>query len=306
MELLKFYIYVYLDPRKNPPEVFYVGKGKNNRDLVHLSEARNNVHHPKCYRIKSIWKVGLEPVIERIYYTQDENEAYEFEEFLIEEIGTNFVEHLNDGPLCNMCPGGKGGRAGMVTVKDKNGVTSSVSATDPRYLSGELKGHTTGMVIVKDKNGENFQVSVDDPQYLSGEIQHVNKGKEINKGMVSVIKNGIKTKIPQEEFDNDDTIVGHTKGMVPSKIVKTGEHIQASIDDKRFERGEIVALSKGRNHRETATTGKHAKNRHHMTKDGFNKMVKTYEINHYLWNGWKFGRTMKKYRKRKNNGYKRN
>ncbi len=73
-----FYTYIYLDPRKFgvyeygnykfDAEPFYVGKGKDDRYLFYIHEAKS--HSIKYvgnkhiyYKIKKILKVGLEPII---------------------------------------------------------------------------------------------------------------------------------------------------------------------------------------------------------------------------------------------------
>ena len=110
-----------------------------------------------------------------------------------------------------------------VTVVDKDGNTSYISTTDPRYLTGELVPHTTGKltvidkktgnririltntyntelheslfrgkVVVKDKCGNIISVAKDDPRYISGEYTMIAKNtvvvKDINGNMFRVNK----------------------------------------------------------------------------------------------------------------------
>jgi len=72
----KYYVYVYLDPRKPNKyvygnyqfeyEPFYVGKGKERQWLVHLQEAESSRPSRKCgnpwkvNKIRKILKEGLE------------------------------------------------------------------------------------------------------------------------------------------------------------------------------------------------------------------------------------------------------
>jgi uncharacterized cupin superfamily protein len=122
-------------------------------------------------------------------------------------------EEMLKNPLCmNLCKGGKGfDTTGLVTIKDKDDNTFSVSINDPRYLSGELTPIIKGKVIVQDKNGNKFQVSNKDLRYLSGELVGVNKG-------MITIKN------------------------------KNGKCFNVSVNDPRYLSGELVSIWKGRKH----------------------------------------------------------
>lgn len=83
----KHYVYTYTDPRNG--EVFYVGKGKNNRDTEHLRVVRNNscktrrYNKDKDYRIKNILDDGKEPLIERVFENLSDHDACNHEAGLI-------------------------------------------------------------------------------------------------------------------------------------------------------------------------------------------------------------------------------
>ena len=93
---MKFYVYELVDPRTD--EIFYVGKGKNNRANEHEREARNGVNGPKCDRIREIMEAGERIKINKVKHFEDEQEAYAFERERIEQIG---IENLT-----NIAPGG--------------------------------------------------------------------------------------------------------------------------------------------------------------------------------------------------------
>lgn len=104
----KFYVYVYFDPETMEP--FYVGKGFGNRDRVHLSETRcwDGIWRPgknasKMLRIKDLWKRGLEPLIQRVFFTDIEDEALKEEARLVS---------LWKDKVTNLTEGGYGGLAG--------------------------------------------------------------------------------------------------------------------------------------------------------------------------------------------------
>lgn len=96
-----------------------------------------------------------------------------------------------------------------IVVYDEHYKAISISTSDPRYLSGELKHVSSGLVVVSDVNGNNEAVSVNDPRYIAGELVHVSTG------LVSV---------------KDDA----------------GNHFKVSIDDPRYLSGELVGPNKNR------------------------------------------------------------
>jgi hypothetical protein len=75
------------------------------------------------------------------------------------------------------------------TITNENVYTTT---DDPRIETGELKGVTIGMVSVKDCNGNTFSVSKNDERYLSGELVGVTKGckqtEESNKKRSDTLK----------------------------------------------------------------------------------------------------------------------
>ena len=103
---------MYLDPRKPCNlilgdqtllyEPFYVGKGSGNRDTDHLNSrgSKNSIFRAKIEKIKYL---GLTPIVVRVEYFNDEDLAYQKEEYYIEKIGSNYISHIKDGPLTNFC-----------------------------------------------------------------------------------------------------------------------------------------------------------------------------------------------------------
>lgn len=82
IEALKYYVYVYSDPRNNAP--FYIGKGTGNRAFAHLTDASDSA---KVARIMEIRAVNLEPEIEVLAFGLDEVTAYKVEAAAIDLIG---------------------------------------------------------------------------------------------------------------------------------------------------------------------------------------------------------------------------
>lgn len=102
----KFYVYIYLDPRKKGNyiyddldfeyEPFYVGKGCGYRYLHHLNDSKN---HYKINKIAKIIKEGYFPIILKIFENLEESESYIKESEVINKIG-RYID--KSGPLTNM------------------------------------------------------------------------------------------------------------------------------------------------------------------------------------------------------------
>src|SRR5690349_16029648 len=90
-----YYVYLLLRPDGRP---FYVGKGCGERIRNHEQDAKRGHQCHKCNVIRKIWRNGgkIRPVI--IFATANEQEAFDYEARLIENIGL--------GNLTNRLPGG--------------------------------------------------------------------------------------------------------------------------------------------------------------------------------------------------------
>ena len=134
-----FYVYVYLDPRKQGQyiyedlkfdyEPFYVGKGSGQRKEDHIKKLhykdKSSKNRHKVNKIKKILEIGLCPIILCIYEGLSESESFAMEISTINKIGRN---DYKKGPLCNMTNGGDGLRNPSVETRLK--------------LSHALKGKT--------------------------------------------------------------------------------------------------------------------------------------------------------------------
>jgi hypothetical protein len=80
--ILKSYVYVYIDPRNGEP--FYIGKGKGNRLFTHLQD-KSDVE--KVAHIAEIRRSGQEPRIEILRYGLTDSEAHLVEAASIDLIG---------------------------------------------------------------------------------------------------------------------------------------------------------------------------------------------------------------------------
>jgi hypothetical protein len=89
---LRYYVYVYVDPRSD--EVFYVGKGTGNRAFAHLLEGAGSA---KSKRIRAIRRGGQEPGIEVLAHGLDEVTAFKLEAAAIDLLGRRRLTNLVRG-----------------------------------------------------------------------------------------------------------------------------------------------------------------------------------------------------------------
>jgi uncharacterized protein len=91
-EMLKYYVYVYFDPRDGKP--FYIGKGQGNRYLSHLNEQSEK---SKVKKIAEIRQANMEPRIEILRYGLSDSEAHLVEASAIDLIGRPPLTNIMSG-----------------------------------------------------------------------------------------------------------------------------------------------------------------------------------------------------------------
>jgi hypothetical protein len=91
-DVLKSYVYLYIDPRNN--ELFYVGKGTEDRLFAHL---RDQSESKKVARIAEIRKNGYEPQIDVLRYGLSNSEAALVEAAVIDLIGKDNLTNKVSG-----------------------------------------------------------------------------------------------------------------------------------------------------------------------------------------------------------------
>ena len=104
-EILKSYVYVYIDPRNGEP--FYIGKGKGNRLFSHLDDRSDT---EKVARIAELKESGIEPQIDIVRYGLSDSEAALVEAATIDLIGI--------AKLANRVSGYHKGSFGRITSQD--------------------------------------------------------------------------------------------------------------------------------------------------------------------------------------------
>ena len=89
---LKFYVYVYRDPRDG--KIFYVGKGRGSRMRSHLRDRRLS---KKVKLIRELRKLNLQPSIEILKYGLTEEHAHQIESAAIDLLGLNELTNIVKG-----------------------------------------------------------------------------------------------------------------------------------------------------------------------------------------------------------------
>lgn len=123
LEDKRFYVYIYLDPRKPGKYIYgeynfnyepiYVGKGCNQRDILHLSIYKK-VKSKFYNTLNKIINNGFTPIFFRIKDNLIEEESFKLEIKLISIIGRQINKN---GPLLNYRTGGDGGSHSEETKK---------------------------------------------------------------------------------------------------------------------------------------------------------------------------------------------
>jgi hypothetical protein len=173
LEDRRFYVYVYLDPRKPGQfkydefsfdfEPFYVGKGKEERYIQHLLNACKDENRKKNSRLFSkIRKIKLtiDPKIIKIKDCLTEKQAFDLEKKIIDLIGRKNI----GGPLFNIAPGGEG--------------TSKVSQITRDKLATKSKNHRHSEKT-KDKMSKMKKGKTYEEIYKDGESKRKNHSEQM-------------------------------------------------------------------------------------------------------------------------------
>jgi len=129
-----FYVYAYLDPRKKGKfeyngikfeyQPFYIGKGIGKRCIRAIEPNRLKKEKKSIKRnyIIKLIKLGLKPIIIKLFENLTESEAFEKEIQLIESIGRI---NLKTGPLTNMTEGGDGISGNVISEETRKKISEA-------------------------------------------------------------------------------------------------------------------------------------------------------------------------------------
>lgn len=122
---MKYYVYQLIDPRSNI--VFYVGKGTGNRAYTHNEFKDGNNNYYKDNAIKELHHQGLEPTVEIVKYFVNEQEAYDYEDSLIESIGIDNLTNITEGARP---PSKQGWRPSAETLAKRSASLKGIERTE--------------------------------------------------------------------------------------------------------------------------------------------------------------------------------
>ena len=137
---MKFYVYVYRDPRpRKGMQPVYVGKGTGDRDMSHWLRGSHN--KPLQDFMSHVRLAGLVPTCQRVFETDDEQEAFAKEVELITLYGRRIDK---TGTLFNLTDGGEGvsGMRKTEAQKAVDGRFSTEHWQDPAYRAKVVAAQT--------------------------------------------------------------------------------------------------------------------------------------------------------------------
>jgi len=229
----KFYVYIYLDPRKLGQYIyqnyefealpFYVGKGYHNRKLDSLNRSYNlNNNNERFRKIRKIFKENLKPIIIEVKNNLSEQDALKFEIKLIKMIGR---KGLKEGPLLNHTNGGDGTTGLILTQKHKNAIIQSNLTRPKMSIEGKKR------------------------------ITEANKGKiKTKKQIDAIIKANTGRKVSEKQKKGLDWTGRHhseqTKEKLRNKKISNETKEKMSISAKKRALKMNMALFKGKKHSE--------------------------------------------------------
>jgi len=221
MDEKKYYVYVYLDPRKKGEYVYgkykfnyepmYIGKGTRNRINHHLINVnKNSLFYNK---LRKILNDGFEPIRYKLIESITENESLVYEKILIDLIGRIDIE---TGTLCNMTEGGEVGykrteqsRKKLSEAKkgEKNPMYGKTTSLKQKESVKNL--HKNGLIKLTDE----------------GRKKIIENGKKRKGSNNSVIRSDVKTYLLISPNKDEYKILGAKKLQEFCKINKLQYHV---------------------------------------------------------------------------------
>jgi hypothetical protein len=150
---LESYVYLLIDPTND--EIFYVGKGKNNRVFDHLDDPKNT---GKSKRIEQIRTFGEEPKIEILVHGLNDETALKVESAIIDLLGLSNLTNLQSGWQKK-----KYGRMSVDQVHQLYHRKKAIRITEPSLLISIRKSYKYKMTSLElyDATRSSWRVGVD-------------------------------------------------------------------------------------------------------------------------------------------------
>jgi len=221
-----FYVYNLIDPRDN--SIFYVGKGKGNRMFRHEQYTLNNkLPNGNKFlfdKIKEIKTCNLEIVYKKVFETEDEMLAYEFENKIINEIGIdNLCNSISDQVLIGIANNTRGSNWYHNSTNNQYKLLKETDVIPDGYIKGSPRTKTAM---------ENWWSSLSEEDLKQYKIKMSNslKNSEIHKQKVTsneyreILSKSIKSSNNFKKYNED------RKGKKRGKYKNSEKQIKRRVD----------------------------------------------------------------------------
>lgn len=232
----KFYVYIYLDPRKPGiydygelilnHEPFYVGYGHGNRKNFHLYESKTTKNSLKLNKIRKLNSLNLKPIILTYKDNLLEPEAKELEIKTIMTIGRI---DLKTGPLSNLTNGGDG-TSGMIFSEDLKRMFSERMKGELNHMFNKKHSPETIKKISKTKNDKLKSGEIIPKKHSDEWRMHLKNNnpsqKQVNDSLIIELNKKGKT---NKEINK---ITGITIRIIENRLLKYGLKRNQNKNDK--------------------------------------------------------------------------
>lgn len=266
---MKYYVYHLIDERNN--KVFYVGKGCHNRMYKHVDSVKKGkiFKNTKLYnKINKILKENKKILYEKVFETDIEQEAFNYEIYEIKRIGKE--------NLCNLTDGGDGFLRLYRTKEHKNNISKALKGKP------KSKEHCEKLKLIKLQNPvkywKNKKFSEDHKNKLKIKAKNRYISDERRKQMGNNFRNHIK-KIKGKTFEE---IFGIDKAKELRYKSGNGNRGRKFSKEERIKRSKkYIAISP------TNETYKIDNLVDFCKEHNFSTIIYTYAKNNKTYKGWK-------------------